>query len=71
MIVSAMIIPGSGHVVLGKPVRGLLLVFWMFVFGYITFHLTIPEISLVGRWSGGIAVWFLSMLEVRKLAKKS
>jgi hypothetical protein len=69
-IICAIIIPGSGHVLLGKPLRGLLMVLWMFFFGYITFHLTRTNISIIGRFSGGIAIWLLSILEVSKLLSK-
>lgn len=70
IVVASIIVPGSGHVLLGKPVRGLLLLFWMFVFGYITFQLTTIEISFIGRLSGGFAVWTISVLEVYRLVRK-
>ncbi len=69
-VLAALIVPGSGHVLLGKSIRGLMMLFWMFVFGYITFQLTTVDISLVGRLSGGFAIWVLSVLEVYQLARK-
>ncbi|GAA0181671.1 hypothetical protein SH2C18_41730 [Clostridium sediminicola] len=69
IIVAAIFVPGSGHVFLGKPVRGLFLIFWMFIFGYITFQLTTPEISFIGRLSGGFAIWTISVLEVYRIVR--
>ena len=70
VILSAILIPSSGHVLLGKPMRGLMLVFWMLAFGFITYHLTGPDISFWGRYSGGLLVWILSVLEVGRMLKK-
>ena len=63
-------IPGSGHVLLERPARGLIFLFWMIIFGYVTFHLTSEAVSTAGRLSGGFAVWIVSVLEVYRLAKK-
>ncbi|MBK5241397.1 hypothetical protein [Clostridium sp.] len=70
IVISSIIIPGSGHVLSGKPLRGFLMICWMFVFGYITFQLTTEVTSFIGRFSGAFAVWVLSVLEVDKLARK-
>jgi hypothetical protein len=68
-IISAMIIPGSGHVILKKPVRGLMLVFWMIAMGFITYNITDETISFIGRYAGGLLVYLLSILEVWKISK--
>ena len=69
-VAAAVAIPGSGHVLLGRPARGLVFLFWMVIFGYITFHLTTETTSLLGRLSGGIGVWVISVLEAYRLARK-
>lgn len=69
-LISSILVPGSGYVILGRPIRGLIMIMWMFGFGYITFHLTSAEISYIGRLSGGFAVWVVSITEVYSLAKK-
>jgi len=43
---------------------------WAFALGYVTFQLTTPETPWLGRISGGLAVWTLSILETRTLALK-
>ena len=71
-LLSTIFIPGSGYVFLGRPMRGLVMLFWMIIFGYLTFHYSSPDISFVGRISGGMAVWFLSVVEVYKsITRKS
>ena len=69
-VLAAMIIPGSGYLFLSRPMRGLVMLFWMCIFAYITFRLTTTEISLIGRYSGGIAVWVISVLEVYHITRK-
>lgn len=66
----AIVIPGSGYVFLGKATRGLMMLMWMFVFAFITYHLTDESITFVGRMSGGFAVWTLSIMEVYRFCKK-
>ncbi|HBP65911.1 MAG TPA: hypothetical protein DD730_17060 [Desulfosporosinus sp.] len=63
-VLAAFIVPGSGYVLLSRPMRGLVMIFWMCIFGYITFQLSAANISIIGRFSGGIAVWVISILEV-------
>jgi hypothetical protein len=64
IVLASLVVPGSGHVLMGKSLRGLLFVFWMAIMGYLTWQLTTPAISLIGRLSGGLAVWAISVLEV-------
>ena len=70
ILILAAVIPGSGHVILGRPMRGLVFVFWIVIFGYVTYHLSGTHISLIGRLSGGIAVWTVSILEVNKMLRR-
>jgi hypothetical protein len=67
-VIAAVIIPGSGYVLLSRPMRGLVMLFWMIILGYITLRLTSSQISIIGRFSGGIAVWAISVLEVHRWA---
>ena len=67
---AAILVPGSGHVLLGRPMRGLLLLFWMIIFATITYHLTPETVSRVGRLSGGFAVWAISVVEVTRMAAR-
>lgn len=70
-LLSTILIPGSGYVFLGRPMRGLVMLFWMIIFGYLTFMISSPEISFIGRISGGLAVWMLSVIEVYRAISRS
>jgi hypothetical protein len=69
VFIASILVPGSGLVLLGKAGRGLMYLVWMVFFGYLTYRYTSPHISLIGRLSGGIAVWTLSLVEVYRLLK--
>jgi len=70
-ILAAFLIPGAGHVLLGQAKRGLLMVFWVAVFGMITLQLSDPGRSFVGRFAGGFAIWVLSILDVARMSRAS
>jgi hypothetical protein len=67
-LIIATILPGVGQVVNRMPTRGLVFVFYMLLLGIVTFNLTTPEHSLVGRYSGGIFIYALSVLDAYKRA---
>ncbi|HWR44537.1 hypothetical protein [Sporomusa sp.] len=69
-VMAAFLVPGSGYVLLSRPMRGLVMIFWMCIFGYITFQLSSANISVIGRSSGGIAVWIISILEVYHITRR-
>lgn len=69
-VMAAFLVPGSGYVLLSRPMRGLVMIFWMCIFGYITFQLSATDISVIGRYSGGIAVWVISVLEVYHITRR-
>lgn len=65
----AIILPGMGHVLVGQPRRGLTMQMFMIALGFITWHLTTPATSLVGRLAGGLFVYAISIPEAYRLAK--
>lgn len=70
ILLASMIVPGSGHVILGVPKRGLLMVFWMVLLGFLTSRFAGPDISVVGRYAGGLAVWVLSVVDVNRIMNR-
>jgi hypothetical protein len=69
VFLSSVVVPGSGFVLLGRPARGLMYVVWILFFGILTYKATTPHISMIGRLSGGIAIWALSLVELHRLLK--
>lgn len=68
---AATIVPGSGHVILGRPKRGLIMVFWMILLGFLTSRFAGSDVSIVGRYAGGLAVWVLSVVDVHKIIMRT
>ncbi|MBC3193377.1 hypothetical protein H7X46_20150 [Pseudonocardia sp. C8] len=63
VLVAAIVLPGVGHVLTRLPVRGLVFVFYMVLLGTITYQLTTPDHSLVGRYAGGLFIYAISVLD--------
>lgn len=64
----ALVLPGVGQVVNRMPTRGLMFVFYVVLLGVVTYNLTTPDHSLIGRYSGGIFVYVLSVLDAYRWA---
>lgn len=65
----AIVLPGVGHIAIGQPQRGLVFAFATLFFGLLTFVLSTPEQSFVGRHAGGFFVWALSIPDAYRRAR--
>ncbi|HSI95021.1 MAG TPA: hypothetical protein VK938_02925 [Methylophilaceae bacterium] len=63
VLLVALILPGVGQVLNNTPMRGLTMLFFMLMLGVITFNLAGPEISVVGKFAGGIFVYAISVMD--------
>lgn len=68
VLLIAVALPGVGQVINRMPTRGLMFVFYMLLLGVVTFNLTTPEHSIIGRYSGGIFVYTISILDAYRWA---
>lgn len=59
----AAVLPGVGQAINNTPLRGMIMALFMVMLGLITYKLAAPGISLVGRFSGGIFIYMLSILD--------
>ncbi|MES0066338.1 hypothetical protein NKJ73_10970 [Mesorhizobium sp. M0074] len=66
---AAIVLPASGHVVLGVPVRGLRFLFFMVILAWVTAKIAPPDASFVGRHAGGFLIYALSILDAYKIAR--
>ncbi|RWB08117.1 MAG: hypothetical protein EOQ39_10585 [Mesorhizobium sp.] len=66
---AAIVLPGSGHVILGVPVRGLQFLFFMVILAWATAKIAPSDASFVGRHAGGFLIYALSILDAYKLAR--
>lgn len=66
---SAIVLPASGHVILGVPVRGLQFLFFMVILAWVTVRIAPPDVGFIGRHAGGFLIYALSILDAYKLAR--
>lgn len=69
VLAAAIFLPGTGHVLNRDPVRGLLFLFFMLLLGGFTLKTAAPDVSLAGKFAGGIFVYALSVLDAYKKAR--
>ena len=65
----AFVLPGSGQVFNGAPYRGVIMQAGMVFGAFITYMLTTPEISPLGRMAGGLLVYVFSVVDANGIAK--
>ncbi|WP_095198796.1 hypothetical protein [Mesorhizobium carmichaelinearum] len=66
---AAIVLPASGHVILGVPVRGLQFLFFTVILAWVTAKIAPPDASFIGRHAGGFLIYALSVLDAYKLAR--
>lgn len=69
VLLAAILLPGFGYTLMGLALRGLTMQMFMIVLGIITWQMTTPEHSLVGRLAGGLFVYAISIMDTYRLAK--
>ena len=65
----AVVLPGVGHVALGQQARGLGFAFFSLLLALLTWQISTPEQSFVGRSAGGLFVWALSIPDANRIAR--
>jgi hypothetical protein len=69
VLVIAILLPGVGHVVSRQPVRGLIFVFFILLLGAFTLKTAAPDVSVIGKYAGGLFVWAVSIMDAYKVAR--
>ena len=69
VLAAGLILPGSGHVLLGKPQRGLIFLFFMLILGWVSLRVMPESGSFLLRHAGGFLVYGLSALDAYKMAR--
>ena len=65
----AIVLPGMGQVLNRQPVRGLIFVCFAVLLGGFTLKTAAPDVSFVGKVSGGLFVWAMAILDAYKTAR--
>lgn len=69
VLAAAILLPGCGHLLIGQQQRGATFLFFILLLGAMSWQLTMPEQSLVGRYAGGLFVYALSLTDAYRLAR--
>jgi len=71
VLLAGALLPGSGHVLLGVPNRGLVFLFFIILLGWVSVNLMPADSSFVGKYIGGVFVYGLSVIDAYKRARIS
>jgi len=69
VLAAGLVLPGSGQVLNRQPVRGLIFLFFILLLGGYTLKTAAPDVSIVGKLSGGIFVYAMSVFDAYKQAR--
>ncbi|MCA3554518.1 MAG: hypothetical protein IOC69_02925 [Aestuariivirga sp.] len=69
VLAAAVILPGAGHVLLGKAQRGLMFLFFTVILGWVSLRLTPETASFFTRHAGGILIYGFSVIDAYKTAR--
>lgn len=69
VLAAALILPGSGQVWNREPFRGLVFLFFMVLLGGYTLKTAAPDVSIVGKFAGGIFVYAMSIYDAYRRAR--
>ncbi|MEQ1715265.1 MAG: hypothetical protein ABL907_04650 [Hyphomicrobium sp.] len=65
----AVLLPGMGHVANGQPQRGFGFAFFTLLLALLTWQITPPDRSFIGRAALGLFVWALSIPDAYRVAR--
>ena len=69
VLLVAVILPGVGQVLNRQPLRGLIFVGFTILLGAFTLKTAAPDVSFVGKLSGGLFVWAMAAFDAYKTAR--
>lgn len=69
VLATAIVLPGVGQVLNRQPVRGLIFVFFTILLGAFTLKTAAPDVSIVGKFAGGLFVWAMAIYDAYKTAR--
>jgi hypothetical protein len=69
VLAAALVMPGAGHVLQGKPQRGLMFLFFTIVLGWVSLRVMPETASFFTRHVGGIFIYGISVIDAYKSAR--
>ena len=71
VLAAALLLPGAGHVLQGKPQRGLMFLFFTIILGWVSLRIMPETASFFSRHVGGIFIYGISVIDAYKSARIS
>lgn len=65
----AIVLPGMGHVAIGQQQRGFMFALFTLLLALVTWQVSSPDRSIIGRSALGLFVWALSVPDAYRLAR--
>ena len=69
ILAASLLVPGSGHVLLKVPLRGLQFLFFMVILAWVSLRLAPQDASFLLRHAGGVLIYGLSVLDAYRIAR--
>ncbi len=69
ILAASLLLPGLGHVLMGKAQRGLTFLFFTVILGWVSLRLMPETASFFSRHVGGIFIYGLSVIDAYKAAR--
>lgn len=69
VLAASVVLIGAGQVWNGQTRRGLTFLFFAVLLGGFTLMTAAPEVSVIGKLSGGLFVWAMAMLDAYRTAR--
>ena len=69
VLLAAIVLPCSGHVLQGRAQRGLMFLFFMIILGWASNHVMPETASFFGRHIGGIFIYGMSVIDAYKWSR--
>ncbi|MBP27798.1 MAG: hypothetical protein CMH16_00465 [Methylobacterium sp.] len=69
VLAAALLLPGVGHVLVGKTQRGLGFAFFTLVGAWLTTKFAASDVGVIGRHAAGLFVWALSVPDAYRSAR--
>lgn len=63
------LLPGVGQVLNNNATRAIVFVFFMISLGIVSYHLTTPAQSFLGRHAGGVFIYVISLVDAYRIAR--
>lgn len=69
VLLVAIVLPGMGQVLNNTPLRGIFMLSFMLMLGALTYQISSPEVSFLGKFAGGIFLYLLMIIDAYYWAK--